>query len=599
MSTKECIRVGNAGGYWGDDPTALLRQISGGQLDYVTQDFLAEITMSILQKQRSRNSELGYATDFVNQFRDVLPILEESGTKIISNAGGINPLACGQRLEETASETGRALNIAVVVGDDLLGQLDTLLASGLSLRNMETGQHLIEIRDRVLSANAYLGSGPVIKALEEEAQVVVTGRVTDTAIAAAPPAFEFGWSPDDLDQLASAVVAGHILECGAHSTGGNMIDWESVPSFQNMGYPIVEFFRDGSFLVTKHPGTGGVVNLESVISQLVYEMGDPHCYLTPDVTADFTSFEVEDLGKNRVRISQAGGSPPPETLKVSISYKDGFKAHGYLVVSSPRPVSKAHKIAETLWNRLGIDFEERNAELVGYNSCHQQILSSTEPPEVLLRLSVRDHSREKVVEFAKNLTSLILNTVSGVAIVGARPRVQEVIAYWPCLVPADVVQPEVIVLGREKALPVPPREAGLSGTRGQTRDSQPFHEWTPTQSYSAETAVPLRHFCYARSGDKGDTCNIGLVARSDQGYLWLLENITADRVKDFFSEICKGEVERYEVPNLKALNFLLHNALGGGGTASLRVDPQGKTLAEAILNMEVVVPEELTEPEKD
>ncbi len=588
--SEKTVRVGNAGGYWGDDLSAMRRQLEQGRLDYLTQDFLAEITMSILQKQKSRKPELGYAVDFLHQIEQSLPLLKDAPTRIISNAGGINPAGCAEQVARLAREAGASLEIAVVEGDDLMGRIDQLLADGHRLANMETGEPLSSIRDRIESANVYLGTAPVVEALRAGARIVVTGRVTDTGITAAPPTFEFGWELEDWDRQAAAVVAGHILECGAQATGGNMTDWDSVPSFENMAYPIAEFRADGSFEVTRPPESGGVVNLQSVTSQLVYEMGDPRSYVTPDVVADFTSIRLAESGPDRVRVSGVQGGPRPDRLKVSVSYHDGYKAHGTMIVSAPDAVAKSRRMAEVFWSRLDLEFEETRTELVGYDACHRHLAPPVDPPEVLLRLGARDSEAGKLEEFAKLFTSLILNTVSGVAIVGARPRVQNVVAYWPCLIPASEVTPTVTVTGSGKQFAVAWQPAVDAAP--PAADLGPDEE-AAIHYEGGRRPVPLRRICYGRSGDKGDTCNIGIVARSESIYRWIRTELTAERVREYFGQICQGPVQRYEIPNLLALNFLLHQSLGGGGTVSLRIDPQGKTLADALLAMTVEVPEEI------
>ncbi len=592
MGQSKAIRVGNAGGYWGDDLDALVLQLARGDLDYVTLDFLAEITMSILQKQRQRNPQLGYATDFVEQMGQCMPWLKQKRVKVISSAGGIQPRACAEKLAELGHRENHRFRIAVVEGDDLLQRLDDLVSAGHRLQNMETGESVDSILGRVESANAYLGAAPVIRALEEEADLIVTGRVTDTGIVSAIPASEFGWSLDDWDRMASGVVAGHILECGAQASGGNLTDWREVPSFLDMGYPIAEFSPDGSFHVTKADGTGGLVNRKTVTSQLIYEMGDPTSYVTPDVIADFTTLTLREAGDDRVEISGVRGRPGPNTLKVSITYRSGYKAHGTMIVSQPEAVDKARLLAEILWKRLDLQFEECHTELVGYDACHRQLAPAAQPSEILLRLGVRDPERDKVEAFAKKFTSLILNTVGGVAIVGARPRVQEVVAYWPCLVPAELVTPQVFVLDSGRVFQIP-HPSGPATPPPVRHSRQTAMKTELPGGRGAKDKVLLKELCYARSGDKGDTCNIGVVARSEKIYPRLCEFLTAERVKDYFGDLCRGSVERYRVDNLRALNFLLHQSLGGGGTLSLRIDPQGKTLADALLLMPVEVSSEL------
>ena len=590
VGEEKTVRIGNASGYWGDDLEALHQQLTG-PLDYVTLDFLAEITMSILRKQRSRRAQLGYATDFLDQMRTCLPLVSETGTRIITNAGGINPGGCAEELAKIANGLRIQVRIGVVEGDDLTDRLEALLQKGIPLRNMETDQELKTIRKQIQGANAYLGAAPVIKALEQGAQIIITGRVSDPGITVAPLAFEFDWSLQDWDRLAAAVAAGHILECGAQASGGNITDWQDVPSFLNMGYPIVEFLADGSFLVTKHEKSGGLVNRQSVTSQLVYEIGDPASYITPDVIADFSTIVLEEQGKNRVKVSGVKGRPRTDQLKVSLSYRAGYKAHSTLIVSGPNAVEKCRLVADLLWKRLGLEFEETSTELVGHSACHPHLPPPQDPPEILLRLGVRDSHREKVEAFTKKSTSLVLNSVPGVS-TGTRPRVQGVLAYWPCLIPASEVTASVTLLESQQTFQIPwepaQHKAFSSSVRPPERQKDP-----PAPAPGRSVRVPLMQLCYARSGDKGDTCNIGLVARSQEIYPWMYQQLTARRVKDYFAGICQGEVQRFEIPNLLALNFLLHESLGGGGTVSLRIDPQGKTLAEALLMMEVEVEDHL------
>ena len=589
MKARQRLRIGNASGYWGDDLTAFGRQLSGGKLDYLTLDFLAEVTMSVLQKQRARNPDLGYAVDFLELIHESLPLLKANGTKVITNAGGLNPLGCAQKVAEIAAELKLKTRIAAVDGDDLMDRLDELLHKGISLTNLDTQEDFSQVRDQVQSANAYLGSHAIARALEKGAEVVVTGRVIDAGMVVAPPLFEFGWDPENWNRIASALVAGHILECGAQASGGNLTDWEEVPSFLEMGYPIGEMYSDGSFHVTKPEDSGGLVNLKTVTEQLVYEIGDPRAYYTPDAIIDFTSVSLSSEGDNRVGVSGVRGRPPTDQLKVSISYQDGFMAHGTLIVSRPQALTKCQWIADCFWNRLGIDFQEVSAEMVGYNACHRHLVPPVDPPEILLRLGAKDPSKGKIEAFAKQFTSLLLSTAPGVAMVGSRPRIQEVIAYWPTLVPKYEVTPRVVLIHPRRVFQVPslgpPQAQELrESAPGPSRPEEAGEAIGPTVS------AVLLDLCYARSGDKGNICNVGIVARSETVYQWLRGTLTAEKVKEYFGELCRGEVERFELPNLLAFNFLLHDALGGGGTSSLRIDPQGKTLAQALLMMRLEVP---------
>ena len=584
----DLLRIANAGGYWGDDLSQFKRQVELGPVDVVTLDFLAEITMSIMQKQRARDPRAGYARDFVAQVEEALPLLVERNIRVISNAGGVNPLGCRGALLEMAQLHGKSLEVAAVVGDDLLDRLGELNALGVSLDNMEDRTPFARVRERVSSANAYFGAWPVVEALATGAQIVVTGRCTDTGITLAPMIHAFGWAPDDWDRLAAGIVAGHIVECGAQSTGGNFTDWRRVPHLERIGYPVLEVHPDGSFIVTKHEGTGGSVTVRTVKEQLVYEMGDPRAYVTPDVVADFASIRLEPAGRDRVRVWGVRGRPAPASLKVSASYFDGWKASGTLVISAPEAAEKARAFAELFWKRLGLAFVDRLAEAGGQSACWGPLAPPSDPPEVLLRLSVRDHDKSKIEQFAKMVPAVILSGPPGVAVTGGRPQAQEVVAYWPALVPRERVKPGLVTREGERTLEwptplVPP----------QPPPPLPRIAWPRARGGARQVEVPLARLAHARSGDKGDTCNIGVIARAPEIYPWLKRTLTVAQVRRRFRGICRGEVERHEVPNLWALNFLLHESLGGGGTVSLRLDAQGKTLSHALLAMPVRAPQAL------
>lgn len=587
---RRMIRIGNAGGYWGDDPGALRRQLTGGPLDYVTLDYLAEVTMSILQAQRARNSELGYAGDFLAQMRECLPLLVERGVTVITNAGGINPLGLGRRIQALARELGLAVTVGVVDGDDILPRLVDLAAGGDPLANMETGAPLAPVRARVTAANVYLGAEPVVRALQAGCQVIVTGRVTDTGITLAPMIHAFGWAVDDWDRLAAGVVAGHIIECGAQASGGNFTDWRTVPGLARVGYPIIEMNEDGSFVVTKHRGTGGLVSTATVKEQLVYEMGDPRAYISPDAIARFDTIALAPAGRDRVRVSGIRGAPRPERFKVSMAYDDGWKAAGTVLISGPEAVAKAQAAAAIFWRRLGQRYAATHTSVVGSGSIWPASLGRCEPDEVLLRLAVRDPDRAKVEAFGVLLPTLILSGPSGMAVTGGRPKPTPVVAYWPALIRRRSVAARVVVLaagGGETAQTIEFTDAAP----GVAQAPAPAGRRPRVRAWPGRTRrVKLRALAHARSGDKGDTCNIGVIARSEAIYDWLRESLTAAVVRRFFRGIVKGKVVRHEVPNLLALNFLLEKALGGGGTVSLLLDPQGKTLSQALLEMEVEAP---------
>jgi hypothetical protein len=446
---KKVVRVAAGQGFWGDDLDAPRRQVEGGPIDYLMLDYLAEVTMSILQKQKERDASLGYARDFVGAMESVLPAVAERGVKVVANAGGVNPRACAAAVKVLAGERGHRLKIGVVTGDDLLGRLDELIAAGHGLANMDTGAPLSTVRGEVLSANAYIGSEPIVEALEKDASVVITGRSTDTALTMAPLRHEFGWGGSQWDQLAAGIIAGHIIECGAQCSGGNCLyDWRSIPDLANVGYPLVEASPDGSFIVTKHPKTGGRVSVQTVTEQLVYEMGDPHSYITPDVVADFTTVRLTSAGDDRVLVSGIKGRPPTDNLKVSVAYRAGFKAIGTLVYAWPDAFEKAQladRVLRERLDRLGLSFDQILSEYVGATATHGRLAGDQRnAPEVQLRFGVRGPDRAAVERFTREIAPLVLNgppSVTGFA--GGRPKVEEIVAYWPALIDKSVVKTKV------------------------------------------------------------------------------------------------------------------------------------------------------------
>ena len=455
MSQAKVVRIAAAQGFWGDSLDAPRRQVEGGPVDYVMLDYLAEVTMSILQKQKERDPRMGYARDFVGAIESMLPAIAERGVRVIANAGGVNPGACAVAIRQVlgTGAKAKALRIGVVTGDDLLPRLDELFDAGHALANMESDEPLSSVRDRVLSANAYLGSTPIVEALGRDANIVITGRSTDTALTMAPLRYTYGWKDNDWDRLAAGIIAGHIIECGAQCSGGNCLyDWRSIPNLADVGYPIVEGREDGTFVVTKHPGTGGVVSVHSVSEQLLYEMGDPHSYITPDVVADFTTIRLEQEGPDRVRVHGIKGRPPTDSLKVSVAYRSGFKAVGTLVYVWPDALEKAEladRILRERLDRLGLRFDKILTEFVGVNSTHGPLVPAAgyEAPEVQLRVGVRSENKAMVERFTREIAPLVLNgppSVTGFA--GGRPKVEEIVAYWPALIDKKVVRPQVEIV---------------------------------------------------------------------------------------------------------------------------------------------------------
>jgi Acyclic terpene utilisation family protein AtuA len=449
------IRIANGQGFWGDWLEAPVNLVERGPIDYLTLDYLAEITMSIMQKQKSRDPNAGYARDFLHVIGRVLPKCLENKIKVVANAGGVNPDACVAGLAEVVKKLGLAgkVKVGVVSGDDIMDRLDDLIARGIELKNMETGEPLSSIRDRVQSANVYFGGAPIADALDRGAEIVVTGRCTDTGLTLGPMIHAFKWARDDWDKVAAGTVAGHIIECGAQATGGNsQVDWQSIPDFWDIGYPIVEACEDGTFIVTKHEGTGGRVSVATVTEQLMYEMGDPQNYITPDGIADFTTINLEQAGENRVRVSRIKGRPATDLYKVSISFLSGYKAAGGLIYAWPDAYEKA-KAADAMLRRrienLGLKFEEVLTQYVGVDATHEGLAGKprADLAEVMMRVAVRARDRAPVERFTKELAPLVLAGPPAVTGFGSgRPKVEEVVAYWPALLPKSAVAPKIEVI---------------------------------------------------------------------------------------------------------------------------------------------------------
>jgi hypothetical protein len=446
----ERVRIGNGCGFWGDNLDAPVLLAEQGHLDYLTLEYLAELTMSILALQKQREPQAGFATDFLDVLDRLVPILRtQPNLKIITNAGGMNPPACAARARTILDRAGLKNHIvATVSGDDLLPRLDTLLAAGQTLSNLDTGEPLSTIGARVVSANAYLGARPIVAALEQGAALVITGRVADASLTVAPAVHELGWAWHDWDRLAAGTVAGHLIECGAQATGGLWCNWQEGGDLANVGYPIAVIDRDGSFEITKPPDTGGAVHIETVAEQLLYEVGDPAAYLTPDGTADFTSVTVRQSGPDCVRVEQARGRAATDTYKVSIAYRDGFMASGTLVILGPDASAKARSCGTMILQRLhraGIELEQSNIECLGAGDCVPGVVAArSDPPEVVLRVSVRDSRKGAVERFAKEFAPLVTSGPPGVTgYTTGRPPVREVFAYWPALVAKSAVTPEV------------------------------------------------------------------------------------------------------------------------------------------------------------
>jgi len=452
---KDKIRIASGQGFWGDLIDAPFHQVTKGKVDYLVMDYLAEVTMSILQKQKIRNPVLGYARDLPELLKRILPICMDKGVKIITNGGGVNPVACADAILGIAVKSNiNKLTIAVILGDDIRDNINEIISAGCELNNMDSGESILHYKDKLVSANVYFGASPIVEALKKGADVVITGRTTDTGLTLAPMIYEFDWDKNNYNLMAAGTIAGHILECGAQSTGGNFLgDWKSIDNMADIGFPIAEAYPNGEVIITKHPGTGGKVTFETVAEQLLYEIADPSAYITPDCVADFSSIKLQDLGNDKVRVYDIKGKEATAFYKVSCSYADGYTASGSLTYSWPDALSKARAADQILRKRLdnlGLKFDEIRTEFIGYNSTHGPLsvkIDEDNINEIMLRVAVRSKEYESVKRFGMEIAPLILTgppSVTGFA--GGRPRPSEIIAYWPALIPKKLVRPEVKIL---------------------------------------------------------------------------------------------------------------------------------------------------------
>lgn len=590
---KEKIVVANASGFWGDEADAIRRQVLGGPIDYLTMDYLAEITMIILGRQMAKDPETGYARDFVSSLAGVMKEIADRNITVVTNAGGINPRACARAIENIAQEQGLNLPVAAVYGDNLMPRLDELKNDDVDLPHLETGQPIGELFEKIESANAYLGAKPIVAALQEGARIIVTGRTYDAASVVAPFVHEFGWDWEEYDKLASALLAGHLIECGTQSTGGNYSRWQEIKTYKNMGYPLVEAYPDGSFVLKKHPNTGGKVSARTAKEQIVYEISDPRIYRSPDVVADFTSFSMEDLGEDQVRFWGAKGQKPSGMLKVSTNYSAGFKLTGMLVVSGPDAVAKGRIFADMFWDRVGTEgFTDRRTDFVGASACWgESAAPDCDPPEILIRFAARSETKDPLKPMSKELAGLILAGPPGVTVFSGRPAIAPAFGFWPALIPREKLKAYMLINGEEHCFNC---DDGPSGEP----IVQDFPEINTDDVSDTRIQVPLGRIAHARSGDKGDLANIGVIALKPELYPEIIREVTTDRLAEFFKSNVKGPIDVYRLDNLHALNFVLHGALNGGGTVSLLLDNQGKTLSQALLTMPIKVSANLLpEPE--
>jgi hypothetical protein len=591
---KPPLRIANASGFYGDRLSAPREMLDGGPIDVLTGDYLAELTMFLLWRARQKDASGGYAATFLRQMEDVLGLALERGVRIVTNAGGLHPAGLAAKLRKLAAGLGLHPRIAHVEGDDLLPRLSALQESGHALRHAEGGRPLASLDRPVLTANAYLGGWPIAEALAAGADVVVCPRVTDAALVVGPAAWHFGWGRQDWDRLAGAVVAGHVIECGAQATGGNYAFFTEIPGLEYPGFPIAEVHEDGSAVITKHPGTGGAVTVGTVTAQLLYEVEGPH-YANPDVVALFDTVRVEDVGPDRVRVSGARGLPAPDTLKVALNYLGGYRNTMTFVLTGLDVEAKARLAEETLRRRLGGPTGVASLETTLVRADRPDP-STNDEASAFLRVTVKDPDARKVGRaFSSAVVEMALSTYPGFYATSPPTDESPYAVYWPALVPAREVVPVVVTPDGER-VSVPC--TGEASSPSRARDEPVADAALPAPPSPGEPTrrVPLGTLFGARSGDKGGNANVGVWTRSAPAYEWLRAHLTVARFRELVPEAAPLEVRRFAFPNLLALNFVVVGLLGEGVASSTRSDPQAKSLGELLRARLVELPETLLSP---
>lgn len=583
---KDVLRIGCGAGFWGDSAEGPKQLVESGGIDYLVLDYLAEITMSLLARARAKDPNAGYATDLPSVVASLATQLKAGGIKLVTNAGGVNPQACKAAIEDKLKALGIELKITVVTGDDLLPRM----AEFADVKEMFSGTAMPA---KLWSMNAYLGAFPIAAALDAGADIVLTGRCVDSAIVLGPLIHEFGWAADDYDKLSAGSLAGHIIECGAQATGGASTDWEQVAGdWDRMGFPIANCKADGSFVVSKPANTGGRITPETIAEQIVYEIGDPAAYLLPDVSCDWRDVKLAQAGDNRVEVTGARGYAPSDQYKVSATYQDGFRSSATMMIGGIDAVRKAEAVGAAILKRTRTLFAARG--LADYTRSDVEVLGSEanwganarrrDAREVILKIGVQHADKTALEIFGREFIPPATAMVQGITgFSGGRPTPTPRVTLFSCLVPKRAVAIEVD--GQAYALPA----AAYGGPLATPAPSQ-TSATTPPRVGDDVVTVPLIAIAYGRSGDKGDTANIGVLARKPEYVAILRTQLTADAVKRYFAHFAQGPVERFEIPGLHGFNFLMHNALGGGGMASLRHDPQGKMLAQILMDFPLSVP---------
>jgi hypothetical protein len=579
------LRIANCSGFYGDRLSAAREMIAGGPIDFLTGDYLAELTMMILWKDLQKSASRGYAVTFLRQMEDVLGEAIARGIKIVTNAGGLNPAALTMELRTLCDRLGLKARILHVDGDDLMPQLDSLQQAGHELKHLDTGKPLRELRAKPLSANAYLGAWGIVEALNQGAQIVVCPRVTDASVVVGPAAWHFGWKRNDWDRLAGAVVAGHVVECGTQCTGGNYAFFQEVPGLEHPGFPIAEMFEDGSCVITKHDRTGGLVSMGTVTAQVLYEIDKP-AYINPDVVARFDTIRLEQEGRDRVRISNVRGESAPATVKVCLNYLGGYRNQMTFVLTGLDIDEKAALVERTL--RSTMDVDQFDAFEIQLARTDKSDAMTNQEAAALLKVTVKSQDAKRVDRaFSRPIIEMALASYPGFFCTTPPTDASPFGVYWPTLVPADAPK-HAVVLEDGTRIAIPPTEAGQDDVRVDVQPAKlPIIQSGPTRSAALGTLFG------ARSGDKGGNANVGIWAREDLGYAWLASFLTAAQFHRLIPEAANLEIRRYELPNLKALNFVVVGLLGDGVASSVRFDPQAKSLGEYLRSRVVEIPQSL------
>ncbi len=581
----EPLRIANCSGFYGDRLSAAREMVTGGPIDVLTGDYLAELTMMILWKARQKDPARGYAVTFLKQMEDVLGEALDRGIKIVTNAGGLNPAGLTQDLRMLCDRLGLKAKILHIEGDDLLPQLESLQQDGHELRNLDTGKTLRELGATPLSANAYLGCWGIVEALQRGADIVVCPRVTDASVVVGPAAWHFGWKRHDWDRLAGAVAAGHVIECGTQCTGGNYPFFQEVPGLEHPGFPIAEIHDDGSSVITKHAGSGGLVSVGTVTAQLLYEIEGP-AYINPDVVARFDTIRLEQTGPDRVTIAGVRGEPAPPTVKVCLNYLGGFRNQATFVLTGLDIEAKAALVERTLRRDLRVDqFDTFEIDLARTDKPDAE---TNQEASALLKVTVKSRDAKKVDRaFSGAIIEMALASYPGFFCTTPPTEATPFGVYWPTLVPSGVPR-HVVVLEDGSRIAIAPTDSAADDVKIAVQSLR-----QTAAAAGATRRVALGHLVGARSGDKGGNANVGLWARDEAGYAWLESSLTIDRFRQLLPEAAELEIRRYELGNLRSLNFVIVGLLGEGVASSSRFDPQAKSLGEFLRSRLVDVPESL------